>query len=86
MSSSLQSLLRSLGSTKVRQLPGWALQNISKDRITTILGEAATSYGKKYFDKGKGTPVVHVMLGLGVLDGSHIQPGDAPCAVRHAGQ
>lgn len=67
MSSSLQSLLRSLGSTKVRQLPGWALQNISKDRITTILGEAATSYGKKYFDKGKGTPVVHVMLGLGVL-------------------
>ncbi|EGD78398.1 hypothetical protein PTSG_12889 [Salpingoeca rosetta] len=67
MSSSLQTLLRSLGEARLRQVPSWAMQNINKERLTTILSEAATSYGRKYFNKGKGAPVAHVMIALGLI-------------------
>eukprot|EP01147_Barroeca_monosierra_P005803 gene5803-7292_t len=89
MSESLRGLWASLSETKVRHVPGWAARNITPGRLGTIGSGLSTQYARKYFHKGKGTPVAHVMIALGLIgyavEYSHLKGQDGGDAAGGGG-
>eukprot|EP00056_Hartaetosiga_gracilis_P006613 m.98200 g.98200 ORF g.98200 m.98200 type:complete len:86 (-) comp12514_c0_seq1:3247-3504(-) len=65
--STFQKMVQSLSSTPLKNTLTWARANITAKQIGAVSSEFSESYAKKYFKTGSVRPVVHVMLGLGVL-------------------
>eukprot|EP00052_Salpingoeca_macrocollata_P030520 m.319851 g.319851 ORF g.319851 m.319851 type:complete len:85 (+) comp23509_c0_seq1:156-410(+) len=62
-----QGLAASLGETKLKNVPTWASKNLQPARLATAFDAFSRKYSAQYFKPGRGTPIAHVMLGLGVL-------------------
>lgn len=65
--SSFQQLWQSLGEAKVRSVGSWAIKNLNTKSLGAATSSWANSYGKRYFKTGSAKPIVHLMIGLGVL-------------------
>lgn len=60
-------MFQSLGEVKLRDVGGWAAKNLSSSKVTQATRSWAIAYGNKYIKTGTAKPLVHVMIGLGVL-------------------
>ena len=56
-----------LAETKLKSLPKFASQATKSGALTQALCSLKDRYANTYFRKGSIKPVVHVMLGLGIL-------------------
>eukprot|EP00055_Hartaetosiga_balthica_P013874 m.73090 g.73090 ORF g.73090 m.73090 type:complete len:86 (-) comp8411_c0_seq4:3457-3714(-) len=65
--SAAQKLLQSFANAPVKGVFGWVRSNLTPSQAQKVGKEFTTSYSAKYFKSGSVKPVVHVMLGLGVI-------------------